>query len=260
MEDDATTFEVRNRIATVTLNRPARLNAIGQQAREELIAHFARVNDDEEIWAAVVTGAGTRAFSVGGDLKEMSDYGRERTSFPVPMGGTQRNLYESLLEVYKPTIAAVDGYAIAGGFELAMACDLRVAGRGSQFGMPEAQRGLGANFASVVLPRLVPRGIALELLYTGRFASAEEAERWGLVNSLVEDGAALDAALALAERLTANAPLSLRRYKHMATKGWELPVSAALRLDAGPNPYVSADREEGVAAFNAGREPQWAGR
>ncbi len=149
---------------------------------------------------------------------------------------------------------------MAGGCEVALACDLRIAADHAVIGMPEAKRGMGANFATVVLPRLLPRAIALQMLYTGEPLSAEEALRWGLYNAVVPAAELPDAGEALVRAIVANAPLSLRRYKEMATKGWELSVHGALRLNAGPNPYLSEDREEGVRAFLERRAPQWRGR
>ena len=159
-----------------------------------------------------------------------------------------------------PIIAAVQGAAVAGGFELALACDLRVAARGIPMGLPEAKIGMGANFGSVVLPKRIPMGIALELLYTGEYVTSEVAERWGLVNRLVDADDVLPTALELAERIAANAPISVRRMKETAVKGLELPLWQALRLDVGPNPYLSEDRKEGIAAYLEKREPNWSGR
>lgn len=176
------------------------------------------------------------------------------------MTGVNRNLFEAVLECRRPTVAAIDGYALGGGLELALACDLRLASARSTFGLPEARIGMGANFASVVLPRTVSRGAALQMLYLGEHVDAAEAYRMGLVNWVVPDDGFETALADLTERLTANAPLSLRRYKAMTLKGWELPVAAALRLDVGPDPYASEDRAEGVAAFLTKRRPTWSAR
>jgi enoyl-CoA hydratase len=171
----------------------------------------------------------------------------------------ERNVFEVLLELDKPTIAAINGHAVAGGLELALACDLRIASTEAKIGMPEAKRGMGALFASVVLPRLVPPPIALELLLTGDYISAQEAERWGLVNHVVAPEQVMTAAMALAHKIAANAPLSVRKMKAIVRAGLSLPVSAALRLEVGPDPYRSADRQEGIRAFAEKRAPEWRG-
>lgn len=253
-------YDVRDHVAYITINRPERRNSLSLAVTSEMIRRFCQANDDSDVWAVLLTGAGDKAFCAGGDLKEFDELAREGKPFPVPMTGPERNLFEVVLETYKPVIAAINGPVLAGGCELALACDLRVAADHATLGMPEAKRGMGANYATVLLPRLVPRAIALEMLYTGEPLDAQSALRWGLYNHVVPSANLPEASERLVRSIVANAPLTLRRYKEMATKGWELSVHQALRLNVGPNPYLSEDREEGIRAFLEKRPPQWRAR
>ena len=257
---DEVLFSVKDHVARVTLNRPERRNALSYDVMSRLVEAFDRCDRDAEVWAVVVTGVGDRAFCAGADLKELDERARAGVPFQAPMTGAHRNVHETLLEVNKPTIAALNGHALAGGFELALACDLRIAADHVTLGLPEAKRGMGANFGSVMLPRLVPRPIALEMLYTGEPITAARALEIGLVNKVVPRAELEKVVEDYVSSIVANAPLSLRRYKEMATKGWGLPVPSALRLNVGPNPYLSEDREEGVRAYVEKRPARWRGR
>jgi len=257
---DEVLVEIREHVQYVTINRPERRNALSLNVTAALVDAFSDAEDNSDVWGVVLTGAGDKAFCAGADLKEFDEIAESGRQIPVPMMGPRRNLYETVLETYKPTIAVLNGPAVAGGCELALACDLRIAADHAVLGMPEAKRGMGANFATVVLPRLVPRAVALEMLYTGDNISAEEALRLGLYNRVVPGETLREQAEKLVRQIVANAPLTLRRYKEMMTKGWELPVSSALRLNVGPNPYLTEDRQEGIRAYLEKRAPVWKGR
>jgi enoyl-CoA hydratase len=250
--------ERHGHVRVLTLDRPERRNALSTALQDDLVEELLRSTEDG-VRAIVLAGTGP-AFCAGFDLKEIREQDERGEHFRPPMNRPGRSLFEVVTETPIPIVAALNGAAVAGGFELALACDLRVAARGIPLGLPEAKIGMGANFGSVVLPKRIPVGIALEMLFTGEYVTSEDAERWGLVNRLVEPEAVLPAALELAEKIASNAPISVRRMKETAVKGLELPLWQALRLDVGPNPYLSEDRKEGIAAHLEKRPPRWTGR
>jgi enoyl-CoA hydratase len=243
--------EVRGRVLLIRLDRDAKLNAMDHQMTLGLDAAMNRLEDDAELWAGVLTGNG-RAFSAGSDL---ADPDRNSTERGGPYGLIRRRRS-------KPLVAAVDGLAFGGGFEMVLACDLVVATRRASFALPEVKRGLLALYGGVFRgARALPLNLAREMMLTGEPIDAERAYALGLVNRLCDDGSALAHALALADSLCANSPVAVRESLGVINQSieasdalaWQLSTEAAARV------RVSQDSREGIAAFLGKRKPVWRG-
>jgi len=257
--DEILLIEDRGRTRWLTLNRPDVRNALNRDLNDALVDALIEADHDPSVYAVAITGAGTTFCSGAdlGDARKLADAGKP---FYGPLHNNRRSLFEVMIDTRKPTIAVVNGPAVAGGFELVLSCDLRLAAEGAFFAVPEAKRGRGAHYASVVLPQLVPTAVAMEWLYTGRRVPLDEASRWGLVNRVLPaDGLVAGAEEFLAE-LTNSAPLSLERLKLTFRRTAGMDPHAAIRLDIGPDVYLSEDQKEGARAFLEKREPRWQGR
>ena len=255
----AATYACTNHIATITYNRPEKLNAVNGELRRCLNAAWQRFLADEDAWVAILTGAG-RAFCVGADLTEGGSIGEfPGTFFEMPTV----NSFESGLEVWKPTIAAVNGYCIGYGLTAAASCDFLIAADDAEFAMPEVRIGSPTIVGAMRLPRRIPNlQHALELLLTGDRIDARRAHAIGLAMDVVPRDELMVRATALAERLCAGAPLAVRAVKEMAYRGQELPWTDAVRFGETMRRFVanSDDAREGTAAFAQRRSPVWRGR
>jgi len=258
-KDTILMVETVNKVCRLTLNRPERRNALSRDLSQAIRHAVLRADADPDVALITVTGAGD-AFCAGADLKAASEGDQKGIPFRGPLHEAERSICEVFINSRKPSLAIVNGPAVAGGCELALSCDMRIAADDTFLQLPEARRGMGAHFASVALPQMVPSGIAMEWLYTGRRIPVEEAARWGLINQLVPRTELAERAEAFAAEIVASAPLSLIRLKLTFRKSQGLPLQTGLRLDTGPDPYASEDRKEGARAFLERRAPVWTGR
>jgi enoyl-CoA hydratase len=252
---DAVLFEARgDGIAIITLNRPETRNALAKDVRDGLFAAWDRFEGDAALRVAILTGSGEKAFCAGADLKEMVARRLAvppRDMFPVPGDS---------IELSKPTIAAVNGVAFAGGWMIAQACDLCVASTRAQFAITEVKAGRSSPWAAPLI-HMIPQRIMMEIVLTGKPISAQRAYEIGLVNRLAEPDQLMPAALELAAEILDGAPLSVRAARDMVMLSTEMGRSAALRAarHASEVAYRSEDAQEGPRAFAEKRRPHWKG-
>lgn len=248
-----------NGIALITINRPEKRNALDAEHYAALSQAWQQVRDDNAVRVVVVTGAGDKSFSAGADLK--SYFGR--SAEPADFWLTQKDqLLNRGLEMWKPVIAAVNGYCIGGGMTLLLATDIRVASSHATFGLAEVKRGvIAANGGTQRVPSQLPYAIAMEMLLTGDSIDADIAERWGLVNKVVQPTQLLEVAMDYARRIAANAPLAVQAAKELALRGPQLGLAGGLRMEQYANRYLSTteDASEGRQAFAEKRPPKFSG-
>jgi E-phenylitaconyl-CoA hydratase len=253
-------YEVRDRVALITLNRPERLNAMNRAMSDALRDTWRRFRDDRDAWVAIITGAGERAFCAGADVRELADRaGPPAEPFvAVDMDPT----LESGFDVFKPIIAAINGHCLGIGLTVALAADFRIAAEHATFGFPEVQRGVPTIVGAIRAPWVVGQQTALEMLLTGDLFDTAYALRVGLVNKVVPKERLMEEAWALARRLCRNGPLAMKVTKEVLVRGQRMPLAEAWRLGEALRAHArqTEDAREGPRAFLEKRAPRYQGR
>ena len=253
-------YEKKGKIAYITINRPEAMNAMDPETYRELSEAWVKVRDDSDVWVAIITGAGDKAFSAGADLKKTIGRPVEAWHFWQTQ---EEQILNRGLEVWKPVIAAVNGYCLAGGMTLLLATDIRVAAEHATFGLSEVSRGiLPGNGGTQRTIQQLPYPVAMYFLLTGERMNAEDALRAGLINKVVPLPELMAEAERIARRICENAPLAVRAIKELAVRGQYLPIEYGLRLEQAVQQVLSAteDAREGPRAFSEKRKPSYGGR
>lgn len=253
-------FENKNSIAYVTVNRPDKLNALNMATMEELRAAFHSIKNDNAVRVVLLTGSGEKAFIAGADIGELAQNDAVSAKEYTHRGQSVLNLIENL---GKPVIACINGFALGGGCEIALACTMRLASENAKLGQPEVKLGIIPGYGGTQrLPRLVGKGIAMQLLLAGEMITAQEALRIGLVNEVTAASDLIARAEAIAQKIIANAPLAVQYTMEAVNKGMDVPLAEGLYLEATLFAVACAtqDKKEGTAAFLEKRPPKFAGR
>jgi enoyl-CoA hydratase len=253
-------FEKKNQIAYVTIDRPKVLNALNMATMQELKQAFDAVRDDDEIRVVILTGGGEKAFVAGADIGELSQHTPVSAKEYTHQG---QAIIDAIENLGKPVIACVNGFALGGGCELAMSCTMRIASENAKLGQPEVKLGLIPGYGGTQrLPRLVGKGIAMQLVLTGEMITAQEAHRIGLVNEVVPAGELIARAEAIAAKIIANAPLAIQYAMEAVNRGLDLPLADGLFLEATLFGVCCAteDKNEGTKAFLEKRPAQFRGK
>src|SRR5438067_4747528 len=260
MTFESLVFEKKNNIAYVTINRPKVLNALNMATMGELRNAFTDLKQDREVRVVILTGAGEKSFVAGADIGELQKNNPVEAKEYTHRGQAVLDLIENL---GKPVIACINGFALGGGCEIAMACTMRLAGENAKLGQPEVKLGIIPGYGGTQrLPRLVGKGIAMQLLLTGEMISAQEAHRIGLVNEVLPAGQLITRAEAIAHSIIKNAPLAVQYTMEAVNKGMETPLAEGLYLEAVLFGAACAteDEKEGTTAFLQKRPAQFKGR
>jgi enoyl-CoA hydratase/carnithine racemase len=262
MSSDTLLFELTDHVAVITLNRPAVRNAMNRELRSGLLEALTRVREDPEIRAAIITGAGN-TFSAGADLKERAQSGRAGDADVASIIESGRDVGFSRMTIEKPLIAAVDGYCLAAGFELALFCDLRICTPQARFGLPEIVRGFFPGGGGPQrLIRAVPQAMAMEMILTGDAIDADTALRVGLVSRLVPEPELLSTARQMAQRIAGHAPLAVKAVKEVTQAALDETLEQSLRFGNALRWIIgqTEDAREGPRAFAERRAPRYEGR
>ena len=252
-------YKKEGRVAVFTINRPEALNAINLESLEELSQALMDFKNDDGLCVGIITGAGRRAFSVGADIRSILPRFKQTQGQSSPWPPTILRG----LDLWKPLIAAVNGYALGGGLEIALACDLRIAAENATFGLPEVNLGFIPGWGGTQrLPRLIPPAKAAEMLFTGKPIDAQEAYRIGLVNKVVPLAQLMTAANEMAEMVCRPAPLAVRAAKQAMMQGLDLSLENGLELEKTLMDFLAGteDFDEGSQAFLAKRKPDFKGK
>jgi enoyl-CoA hydratase len=260
MEFQTLKFEKKNSIAYVTVNRPDKLNALNMQVMDDLRAAFTAIRDDSEVRVAILTGSGEKAFVAGADIGELNKQDTVAAKAYTHKGQSVLDLIENL---GKPVIACINGFALGGGCELSMACTFRLASENAKMGQPEVKLGIMAGYGGTQrLPRLVGKGLAMQIVLTGEMITAQEALRIGLVNEVVPLGELIARAEAIAGKIIANAPLAIQYTMEAVNHGMEMTLPEGLFLEATLFAVACAteDKKEGTSAFLEKRAAAFKGK